>query len=154
MQFSTTDTGFIHLLWFQLKARQCCIIPFISFNPHLILHSLHSRGFSTNRNELHFLALLAYFSVSTVRSDESENGIQVFDSDGNSVGLSKAAGEKVLYPSKCDLEQLLSARYSCEFLPVAFVQAVRETALSRAALFGTTAAVPNLLFLLLRRSVA
>lgn len=68
-------------------------------------------------------ALLAYFSVSTVRSDESENGIQVFDSDGNSVGLSKAAGEK----------------------------AVRETALSRAALFGTTAAVPYLLFLLLRR---
>lgn len=68
-------------------------------------------------------ALLAYFNVLTVRSEESENGIQVFDSDGNPVGLSKAAGEK----------------------------AVRETALSRAALFGTTAAVPNLLFLILRR---
>lgn len=34
-----------------------------------------------------------------------------------------------------------------------FVQAVRETALSRAALYGTTAAVPNLLVLLLQRSV-
>lgn len=34
-----------------------------------------------------------------------------------------------------------------------FVQAVRETALSRAALFGTTTAVPNVLVLLLQRSV-
>lgn len=33
-----------------------------------------------------------------------------------------------------------------------FVQAVRETALSRAALFGTTAAVPNLMVLLLQRT--
>ncbi|KAM3605747.1 uncharacterized protein V6R79_003952 [Siganus canaliculatus] len=69
-------------------------------------------------------AALAFFNVLTVRSEESDTGIQVFDSDGNPVGLSKAAGEK----------------------------AVRETALSRAALFGTTAAVPNLLFLLLQRS--
>lgn len=90
----------------------------------------------------------------TVRSEELESGIQVFDSDGKSVGLSKAAGEKVLYPSKCDLEQLWSAHYGCELLLVAFVQAVKETALSRAALFGTTAALPNLVFLLLRRSVA
>ncbi|KAG7999947.1 Sideroflexin-4 [Nibea albiflora] len=70
-------------------------------------------------------AALALFSVFTVRSEESETGIQVFDSSGNPVGLSKAAAEK----------------------------AVRETALSRAALFGTTAAVPNLLVLLLKRSV-
>lgn len=68
-------------------------------------------------------AALGFFNVSTVRSEESVTGIQVFDSNGNLVGLSKAAGEK----------------------------AVRETALSRAALFGTTAAVPNLLILLLQR---
>ncbi|XP_019110101.1 sideroflexin-4 [Larimichthys crocea] len=68
-------------------------------------------------------AALALFNVFTVRSEESENGIQVFDSSGNPVGLSKAAAEK----------------------------AVRETALSRAALFGTTAAVPNLLVFLLQR---
>ncbi|XP_069395012.1 sideroflexin-4 isoform X3 [Paralichthys olivaceus] len=66
-------------------------------------------------------AALAFFSVSTIRSGETEAGIQVFDSNGNPVGISKAAGEK----------------------------AVRETALSRAALFGTTAAVPNLLIFLL-----
>ncbi|XP_031140102.1 sideroflexin-4 isoform X2 [Sander lucioperca] len=69
-------------------------------------------------------AALAAFNVLIVRSEESETGIQVFDSNGNPVGLSKAAGEK----------------------------AVRETALSRAALFGTTAAVPNLLVLLLKRT--
>ncbi|XP_078129072.1 sideroflexin-4 [Sander vitreus] len=69
-------------------------------------------------------AALAVFNVLIVRSEESETGIQVFDSNGNPVGLSKAAGEK----------------------------AVRETALSRAALFGTTAAVPNLLVLLLKRT--
>ncbi|XP_068582167.1 sideroflexin-4 isoform X2 [Cebidichthys violaceus] len=67
-------------------------------------------------------AALAFFNVFTVRSEESETGIQLFDSNGNPVGLSKAAGDK----------------------------AVRETALSRAVLFGTTAAVPNLLVLLLQ----
>lgn len=88
----------------------------------------------------------------TVRSEESDNGIQVFDSNGNPVGLSKAAGEKVQYLSNSDLD-LLSVCTVVSFflLPL---QAVRETALSRAALFGTTAAVPNLLFFLLRRSVA
>ncbi|XP_038593096.1 sideroflexin-4 [Micropterus salmoides] len=69
-------------------------------------------------------AALAFFNVFTVRSEESETGIQVFDSSGNPLGFSKAAGEK----------------------------AVRETALSRAALFGTTAAVPNLMVLLLQRT--
>lgn len=69
-------------------------------------------------------AALAFFNVYTVRSEESETGIQLFDSNGNPVGLSKAAGDK----------------------------AVRETALSRAVLFGTTAAVPNLLVLLLKRT--
>ncbi|KAL6101501.1 sfxn4 [Pungitius sinensis] len=69
-------------------------------------------------------AVLAFFNVYIVRSGESETGIQVFDTNGTPVGLSKAAGNK----------------------------AVRETALSRAALFGTTAAVPNLLVLLLQRT--
>uniref|UniRef100_A0A673X477 Sideroflexin 4 n=1 Tax=Salmo trutta TaxID=8032 RepID=A0A673X477_SALTR len=69
-------------------------------------------------------ASLAYFNVVIVRSEESENGIQVFDSNGNSVGVSQAAGAK----------------------------AVKETALSRAALLGTTAAVPNLLLFLLQKA--
>uniref|UniRef100_A0A3Q2Z190 Sideroflexin 4 n=1 Tax=Hippocampus comes TaxID=109280 RepID=A0A3Q2Z190_HIPCM len=71
-------------------------------------------------------AALAFFNVFTVRGEECQNGIQVFDSNGNSVGLSKAAAEK----------------------------AVMETALSRAVLFGTTAAVPNLLVSVLQRSNA
>ncbi|XP_026212270.1 sideroflexin-4 isoform X2 [Anabas testudineus] len=69
-------------------------------------------------------AALALLSVYTLRNEELETGIQVFDSNGNPVGISKAAGHK----------------------------AVKETALSRAALFGTTAAVPNLLVLLLKRT--
>ncbi|XP_076598927.1 sideroflexin-4 [Chaetodon auriga] len=68
-------------------------------------------------------AAVAFISVLTVRREEAETGIQVFDSSGNPVGLSKAAGEK----------------------------AVRETALSRAALFGVSGAVPNLLVLFLHR---
>uniref|UniRef100_A0A3P9MZM5 Sideroflexin 4 n=1 Tax=Poecilia reticulata TaxID=8081 RepID=A0A3P9MZM5_POERE len=62
-------------------------------------------------------AALAFFNVLTVRHQETETGIQVFDCNGNPVGVSKAAGSK----------------------------AVWETALSRAVLFGTTAVVPNLL---------
>ncbi|XP_008282855.1 sideroflexin-4 [Stegastes partitus] len=69
-------------------------------------------------------AALAFFNVFTVRNEESETGIQVFDRDGNPVGISKAAAEK----------------------------AVRETALSRAVLFGCTAVFPNLLVLLLKRT--
>ncbi|XP_073338545.1 sideroflexin-4 [Pagrus major] len=69
-------------------------------------------------------AALAFFNVYAVRSEEYVTGIQVFDSNGNPVGLSKAAGEK----------------------------AVMETALSRAALFGATAVVPNLLVLLFQSS--
>ncbi|XP_048060577.1 sideroflexin-4 [Megalobrama amblycephala] len=69
-------------------------------------------------------ACLAAFSVMVVRSEESENGIQVFDSNGNAVGVSKEAGSK----------------------------AIKETALSRAALFGTTAAVPSFLLALLKRA--
>uniref|UniRef100_A0A672LEE6 Sideroflexin 4 n=1 Tax=Sinocyclocheilus grahami TaxID=75366 RepID=A0A672LEE6_SINGR len=71
-----------------------------------------------------FIACLAAFSVIVVRSEEADNGIRVFDSNGNAIGLSKAAGPK----------------------------AIKETALSRAALFGTTAAVPTLLLALLKRA--
>ncbi|XP_054654083.1 sideroflexin-4 isoform X2 [Dunckerocampus dactyliophorus] len=69
-------------------------------------------------------AALAFFNVITVRGEESESGIQVFDSNGNPVGVSKAAAKK----------------------------AVMETAWSRAALFGTTVAVPNLLVSVLERT--
>ncbi|XP_030628421.1 sideroflexin-4 [Chanos chanos] len=69
-------------------------------------------------------AFLAACNVLLVRNEESENGIQVFDSRGNAVGISRAAGSK----------------------------AVKETAVSRAVLLGTTAAVPNLLVFLLRRT--
>ncbi|XP_028323592.1 sideroflexin-4 [Gouania willdenowi] len=64
---------------------------------------------------------LAFFNLLTIRHEEMDTGIQVFDDNGKPVGVSKAAGE----------------------------QAVKNTALSRAVLFGTTAAVPNLMFLLL-----
>lgn len=45
-----------------------------------------------------------------VRSEESENGIQVFDSNGNAVGVSKEAGSKVrlnLIPPKLLIIKLL-----------------------------------------------
>ncbi|XP_052469244.1 sideroflexin-4-like [Carassius gibelio] len=58
-----------------------------------------------------------------VRSEEADNGIRVFDSNSNPVGVSKAAGSK----------------------------AIKETALSRATLFGTIAAFPPLLLALLKR---
>ncbi|CAL8235310.1 unnamed protein product [Boreogadus saida] len=62
-------------------------------------------------------AALGFFSVFTIRSEESDNGVQVFDSNGASVGISRAAGDK----------------------------AIRDTAWSRAVLLGASAAVPNLL---------
>lgn len=69
-------------------------------------------------------AALAFFNVFTVRYGELDSGVQVFDERGHLVGVSKAAAR----------------------------QAVTDTALSRAALFGMTAAVPNLLVLLLKRT--
>ncbi|XP_077585218.1 sideroflexin-4 [Stigmatopora nigra] len=69
-------------------------------------------------------AALAFFNVYTIRSEECETGIQVFDSNGNFVSTSKAAAEK----------------------------AVKETAVSRAVMFGTTAAIPNLLLSVLQRT--
>ncbi|XP_061914666.1 sideroflexin-4 isoform X1 [Entelurus aequoreus] len=69
-------------------------------------------------------AALAFFNVYIVRGEEFETGIQVFDSNGNPIGFSKAAAKK----------------------------AVMETAWSRAALFGTAIAVPNLLVAALERT--
>lgn len=69
-------------------------------------------------------ALLAAFNVLVVRAEEIENGVRVFDSSGNSVGISQKAGSK----------------------------AVNETALSRAAMMGTTVALPSLLMVLLKRT--
>nr|XP_046257217.1 sideroflexin-4 isoform X2 [Scatophagus argus] len=96
--------------------------------PQIVINRLHISS-TPIQTFLRFIlpvplsAALAFFNVFVVRSEESETGIRVFDSNGNPVGLSKAAGEK----------------------------AVRETALSRAALFGTTTAVPNLLLFLSQR---
>uniref|UniRef100_A0A673I2R5 Sideroflexin-4-like n=1 Tax=Sinocyclocheilus rhinocerous TaxID=307959 RepID=A0A673I2R5_9TELE len=83
-----------------------------------------AENFSRSLLPIPLSACLAAFSVMVVRSEEADNGIRVFDSNGNAIGLSKAAGSK----------------------------AIKETALSRAALFGTTAAVPTLLLALLKRA--
>lgn len=45
--------------------------------------------------DFYFPACLAAFSIFVVRSEESENGIEVFDANGNSVGVSREAGFKV-----------------------------------------------------------
>ncbi|NWS57641.1 SFXN4 protein, partial [Chunga burmeisteri] len=63
------------------------------------------------------LGLMSAFTVAVVRSPEFENGIEVMDRNGKVVGVSQKAGEK----------------------------AVKETALSRAALFGTTFFLPAVL---------
>ncbi|MBN3295805.1 SFXN4 protein, partial [Amia calva] len=68
-------------------------------------------------------AFLGAFNVMIVRGEEFENGIEVFDANGNVVGVSQKVGLK----------------------------AVGETAVSRALLIGTTAAVPNLLISFIQR---
>ncbi|NXG57225.1 SFXN4 protein, partial [Hemiprocne comata] len=68
--------------------------------------------------------LMSAFTVAVVRSPEFENGIQVMDRNGKVVGVSKKAGEK----------------------------AVKETALSRAVLFGTTFFLPAVLTHFVKRA--
>ncbi|NXO53096.1 SFXN4 protein, partial [Aramus guarauna] len=63
------------------------------------------------------LGLMSAFTVAVARSPEFENGIEVMDRNGKVVGVSQKAGEK----------------------------AVKETALSRAVLFGTTFFLPAVL---------
>ncbi|NWV77711.1 SFXN4 protein, partial [Dasyornis broadbenti] len=70
------------------------------------------------------LGLTNAFTVAMVRSPEFENGIEVMDRTGKVVGVSKKAGEK----------------------------AVRETAVSRAVLFGTTFLLPEVLMYFMQRA--
>ncbi|NXJ74409.1 SFXN4 protein, partial [Trogon melanurus] len=68
--------------------------------------------------------LMSAFTVAVVRSPEFENGIKVMDRNGKVIGVSQKAGEK----------------------------AVRETALSRGALFGTTFFLPAVLMYFVERA--
>ncbi|NXI90591.1 SFXN4 protein, partial [Psophia crepitans] len=70
------------------------------------------------------LGLMSAFTVAVVRSPEFENGIEVVDRNGKVVGVSRKAGEK----------------------------AVKETALSRAVLFGTTFFLPAVLMHFVERA--
>ncbi|KFQ70832.1 Sideroflexin-4, partial [Phaethon lepturus] len=70
------------------------------------------------------LGLMTAFTVAVVRSPEFENGIEVMDRNGKVVGVSRKAGEK----------------------------AVKETALSRAVLFGTTFFLPAVLMHFVERA--
>ncbi|XP_044295776.1 sideroflexin-4 isoform X2 [Varanus komodoensis] len=69
-------------------------------------------------------ATLAAFNLTVIRTRELEEGIEVMDSKGKVIGVSQRAG----------------------------IKAVEETALSRAALFGTAILVPDLILLCLRRA--
>uniref|UniRef100_V9KVX9 Sideroflexin-4 n=1 Tax=Callorhinchus milii TaxID=7868 RepID=V9KVX9_CALMI len=69
------------------------------------------------------LAIAGAFNAVAVRGVELEKGIEVTDRNGNVVGVSEAAGAK----------------------------AVKDTAISRAVLIGTTVAVPNMLGSYLQR---
>ncbi|NXS38281.1 SFXN4 protein, partial [Pomatostomus ruficeps] len=68
--------------------------------------------------------LTSAFTAAMVRSPEFDNGIEVMDRNGKVVGVSKKAGEK----------------------------AVKETALSRAVLFGTTFLLPEVLMYFVQRT--
>ncbi|KFP91405.1 Sideroflexin-4, partial [Apaloderma vittatum] len=68
--------------------------------------------------------LMSAFTAAVVRSPEFENGIEVMDRNGKVIGVSRKAGEK----------------------------AVKETALSRAALFGTTFFLPAVLMYFVERA--
>ncbi|KFZ54136.1 Sideroflexin-4, partial [Podiceps cristatus] len=70
------------------------------------------------------LGLMSAFTVAVVRSPEFENGIEVMDRNGKVVGVSQKAGEK----------------------------AVKETALSRAVLFGTAFFLPDVLLRFVERT--
>ncbi|NXW53022.1 SFXN4 protein, partial [Eurystomus gularis] len=69
--------------------------------------------------------LMTAFTTAVVRSPEFENGIEVMDRNGNVVGVSRKAGEKV---------------------------GRGETALSRAVLFGTTFFLPSALMYFVERA--
>ncbi|KAJ8248156.1 hypothetical protein GJAV_G00238930 [Gymnothorax javanicus] len=87
------------------------------------LRSLPIQAFCRSVLPVPLAALLAAFNVLVVRGEELNNGIQVFDSSGNTIGFSQKAG----------------------------IKAVNDTALSRVALIGTSAAMPSLFIALLKR---
>ncbi|KAM9549465.1 sideroflexin-4 [Guaruba guarouba] len=70
------------------------------------------------------LGLMTAFTVVVTRSPEFDNGIEVMDRNGKVVGVSQKAGEK----------------------------AVKETAISRAVLFGTTFFLPPVVVYLVERA--
>ncbi|KAM9133017.1 sideroflexin-4 isoform 2-T2 [Pangshura tecta] len=70
------------------------------------------------------LASLSAFTVMIVRGTEYENGIEVRDKNGKVIGVSQKAGRK----------------------------AVQDTALSRAALFGTAVIIPDSLLFFIQRN--
>lgn len=70
------------------------------------------------------LAIASAFNVAVVRGSEFEEGVEVTDKNGNVVGISQAAGTK----------------------------AVKDTAVSRAVLIGTTAAAPTMIVSYLQRT--
>ncbi|KFQ24318.1 Sideroflexin-4, partial [Mesitornis unicolor] len=94
----------------------------ISALPHFFVNRYTSKGSLTqlvikSLLPAPLLGLMTAFTVAVVRSPEFENGIEVMDRNGKVVGVSQKAGEK----------------------------AVKETALSRAVLFGTTSFLPPVL---------
>ncbi|KTF80051.1 hypothetical protein cypCar_00041586, partial [Cyprinus carpio] len=62
--------------------------------PQIILKRFRLIGAVAETFSIPLSACPAAFSVRVVRSKEADNGIRVFDSNGNLVGVSKAAGSK------------------------------------------------------------
>ncbi|KAM6066831.1 sideroflexin-4 isoform 2-T2 [Chlamydotis macqueenii] len=91
-------------------------LPFIFMNQYALKSSL-TQLVVQKLLPAPLLGVMSAFTVVVVRSPEFENGIEVMDRNGKVVGVSQKAGEK----------------------------AVKETALSRAVLFGTTFFLPAVL---------
>ncbi|NXE06086.1 SFXN4 protein, partial [Lophotis ruficrista] len=91
-------------------------LPFIFMNRYTLKSSL-TQLVIQKLLPASLLGVMSAFTVVVVRSPEFENGIEVMDRNGKVVGVSQKAGEK----------------------------AVKETALSRAVLFGTTFFLPAVL---------
>ncbi|NXL56639.1 SFXN4 protein, partial [Chordeiles acutipennis] len=91
-------------------------LPFVFMNRYTLKSSL-TKAAVQKILPAPLLGLMSAFTVAVVRSPEFENGIEVMDRNGKVVGVSQKAGEK----------------------------AVKETALSRAVLFGTAFFLPAVL---------
>ncbi|NXT22378.1 SFXN4 protein, partial [Syrrhaptes paradoxus] len=91
-------------------------LPFVLMNRYTVKSSL-TQLVLRRILPASLLGLMSAFTVPVVRSPEFENGIEVMDRNGKVVGVSQKAGEK----------------------------AVKETALSRAVLFGTAFFLPAVL---------